>query len=292
MKRTIAQQFSFGAHHNKQHTARTIRIARSGLITKEAALETPCYFQSPETPNHKPRVSIITSVYKGDEFIEGFLADIVQQTIFKETELIIINAHSPGNEEPIILSYCEQYPNIVYERLEKDPGLYATWNYAIKMARADLITNANVDDRRKKNSLEEQATELEKDASVDLVYAGVYVSYCPNETFDNNTCYWVMSPQDFSARIMYACLPGPMPMWRTLLHEKYGFFDESYRSAGDFEFWNRLALNGVQFKKIPGITGLFYQNPEGLSTNQDAHKVHERSQENARIRALYSHMWT
>src|ERR1700728_4223701 len=97
--------------------------------------------------SEKPRVSIITSVWNGDEYIESFLADITQQTIFPACELIMINANSPGNEAPVIKKYMEKYPNIVYTRLEKDPGLYGVWNLAIKMASADLLTNANLDDR-------------------------------------------------------------------------------------------------------------------------------------------------
>ena len=64
-----------------------------------------------------PKISIITSVYNGDQFIEGFLADITQQTIFDQCELILINANSPGNEEPVIKKYMDQYPNIIYQRL-------------------------------------------------------------------------------------------------------------------------------------------------------------------------------
>ena len=89
------------------------------------------------------RVSIITSLYNGDEFIEGFLQYITQQTIFDECELIIINANSPGNEEPIINKYLEQYSNIVYTKLDHDPGLYAVWNMAIKMASADYVITAS-----------------------------------------------------------------------------------------------------------------------------------------------------
>ena len=65
-------------------------------------------------------------VYNGDEFIEGFLADITRQTIFDQCELIIINANSPGNEEPVIKKYMAQYPNIVYKRL--DQGSRNLWN--------------------------------------------------------------------------------------------------------------------------------------------------------------------
>src|SRR5581483_10009648 len=72
----------------------------------------------------KPRVSIITSMYNGDEYIEEFLADIVRQTIFKQCELILINANSPGHEEKIIQKYMNRYSNIIYIKLNYDPGIY------------------------------------------------------------------------------------------------------------------------------------------------------------------------
>src|SRR5579871_950607 len=91
----------------------------------------------------QPIISIITSLYGADQFIEGFLEDIVQQTVFDQCELIIINANSPGNEENTIKKYMERYDNILYFRLNRDPGLYGVWNLAIKMSRGTFITNAN-----------------------------------------------------------------------------------------------------------------------------------------------------
>src|SRR5688572_18772954 len=93
------------------------------------------------TNDKKPLVSIITSIWNGDEFIEGFLADITRQTFFTNCELILINANSPGNEEPVIEKYMSQYPNIRYVKLNQDPGLYGVWNMGIKMAKGEFITN-------------------------------------------------------------------------------------------------------------------------------------------------------
>lgn len=43
-----------------------------------------------------PKISILTSVYNGDEFIRPFLEDITRQTIFEEKcELVLVNANSP-----------------------------------------------------------------------------------------------------------------------------------------------------------------------------------------------------
>jgi hypothetical protein len=62
-------------------------------------------------------------------------------------------------------------------------------------------------------------------------------------------------------------LPNNHPMWRKTMHEKYGFFDETYKHAGDWEMWLRAVKSGAQFLKVPGVYSLFYYNPKGLSTD-------------------------
>jgi len=220
----------------------------------------------------KPRISIITSVYKGDAFIRDFLEDIVRQTIFSECELIIINANSPENEEPIILEHCKQYPNIIYVRLAKDPGLYAVWNMGTQMARADFIANANIDDHRNPEILEMHARALEENPGVDVVYSDFYISETPNRRFEDSDKCYLLSKGEFSLSNAWQCQPGPFPMWRKSLHDKFGYFDENYKSGGDWDFWCRIIHKGVKFKRVPGISGTFYGNPTGLSSTQQANK--------------------
>jgi glycosyltransferase involved in cell wall biosynthesis len=239
----------------------------------------------------KPRLSIITSIYDGDEFIKGFLEDIVQQSIFSESELILINANSPGNEEEIIQDYLNKYPNILYFKLEEDPGLYAVWNLAIKQASADILCNANIDDRSHFLSLERHVNELESNPDIDLVYSSYYITKIPNETFNNNHYQWVVIAQEFDSKILYKCLPGPRTVWRKSIHTNSGFFDETFYSAGDLEMWNRAASSGSKFKKIEGVYTLYYLNPNGISTSQDATRVKQRNEENNRIKNKYSYLW-
>lgn len=245
--------------------------------------------QDAQSHDNKPCVSIITSVYKGNEFIAGFLSDITRQTIFEQCELIIINANSPDDEEPIILEYAKKFRNIIYKRLDRDPGLYAVWNMAIRMARADYITNANIDDRRNPTSLQQHVQALDDNPDIDLVYSDFYVTPIPNETFECNAYQYIVLPDDFSPNMMHKCLPGPQPMWRKSMHERHGFFDESFISAGDFEMWNRAASKGSKFKKIPGISGLFFLNPKGLSSDITKKEIIEAEMQ--RIVKQYSDLW-
>lgn len=240
------------------------------------------------------KLSIITSLYKGEKFIGCFLEDITRQTLFNQCELIIINANSPENEEPIVREYMRKYPNnIVYKKINYDPGLYGVWNIGIKMARADYVTNANVDDRLKYDCYETHVRYLDEHPDIDLVYSGCYLTTKPNETFENNSSngriVWHTQQEFDRVKQLYQWMPyvNNHPVWRKSLHTRYGFFDSRFKSVG-MEFWIRATLCGnAKFKKLDGIYNLYYHNPEGISTNP-----HSPDQEEKRkVIAMHKHLW-
>lgn len=218
-----------------------------------------------------PKISIITSLYKADEHLEGFMKDITSQSIFNnKCELILLNANSPGNEDEIIKPYLEKYSNIIYKKLDNDPGIYAVWNMGIKMSSGDFITNANVDDRKSPLFIETLAKQLLVNNEIEVVYADNLLTNSPNETWDKNTAKGLYPSEKFSLESMLRGNPPHcMPMWRKKLHDKFGFFEEKYRSASDWEFWLRCAFGGTKMLKINKPLGLYYFNPKGMSTNEE-----------------------
>jgi len=216
----------------------------------------------------KPIISVITSLYKGEEFIEEFLQDITRQTIFDKCELIIINANSPENEEPIIKKYMKHYPNIRYRKLDFDPGIYGVWNMAVHMAQGEFLTNANVDDRFSPNLYEKHLDMLLKHPEVDLVYSDFLETQKPHETFECNTAtHRSRWPEYYPGLIRKCNPPHCFPMWRKSIHEKCGYFDAHYKNAGDWDMWLRAETAGSIFKKVDGIHCLYYRNPTGLSSD-------------------------
>lgn len=216
-----------------------------------------------------PKISLITSMFKGEKYIEKFMNNMISQTVFEHCELLIIDAVSPENEFPIIQKYMEKHPNIKYTRLEKDPGIYGVWNIGAKMATGKYLTNTNLDDIRSPDQIEVMVNCLEKNPHIDLAYSESYVTTVGNETFEKNSSKGKTYPiTDFSKPAMIKCLPGCMPVWRKTMHDKAGYFDESFRYAGDHEMWLRAVRAGCEFKRVIGAHGLYYMNPDGLSTSE------------------------
>ncbi len=240
--------------------------------------------------NKSPKISIITSIFKGEYFIAPFLLDITGQTIFNDCELILLDANlsKKSLEYHIIKYYLAKYPNqIIYKKLNHDPGLYAVWNLGINLARGDYITNANLDDRLAGDCYEIHAQILDQNPDIDLVYSNSYMTKLPNETFELNSAGSLIELPEFRPELIKKHnLPSFNPMWRKAVHVKHGYFDESLKIAGDWEFWVRLVVAGAKFKKAPGVHGLFYHNQKGLSLNK--HKFNLQKQERNLVRQKYA----
>lgn len=220
--------------------------------------------------NTNYKCSIFCSFYKGEKFIEGYIKDMLKQTIFDDIEFIFLDCNSPENEKDFIIPIADKFDNVNYYSLEKDPGLYAAWNRAVFLCSSNIIGNWNIDDRKPANSLEILLKEFTRTPNVDVVYGITYISEIANETYEDN---------DYSK--VYPCLPHSlqnlfnnnsphcMPLWKKDLHDRFGPFDENMYSAADGDFWLRCACRGAIIKMINHPVGLYYHNPNGRSTNPE-----------------------
>jgi len=237
------------------------------------------------------KVTVITSIFKGGSYIAGFMEDIIDQTVFNECEWYLLDACSPENEYSVIKPYLSRYNNIRYERLDSDPGLYACWNYMIENSDSEYVSNSNVDDRLLPQCLETHIKELDKNQDYDLAYCQNTSTKIANDSYKNykhlsEVPIYPTGPFDKKALLTH-CYPSSHPVWRRSLHDRFGLFDENYKSASDHEFWLRCIANGSQdFLYIPQILGIYYFNPLGVSTNTD----HDdwKSQEEQEVREKYA----
>ncbi|MCU7519720.1 MAG: glycosyltransferase [Ignavibacteria bacterium] len=211
-------------------------------------------------------VTAIVSVYNSEKFIKGCLDDLIGQTLYKkeQLEIVLVNTGSEENEDEIIRRYCEKYANIEYIKINTRETIYQAWNRGIKAGKGKYITNANTDDRHRSDALEVMAAALDENPSAALVYGDIFVTNFGNQTFENFiNCGYQIRP-DYKKEIMLTgCHMGPQPMWRKSLHWKLGFFNEELKSAGDYEFWCRIAAKHEMFH-IRDFLGLYLENSSGV----------------------------
>lgn len=251
----------------------------SRLATKQHAAPGYTKFQSSRrSPGEKNiLVSCIASLYRGGRFIESFLENVTTQTIFDHCELVIIDACSPEGELDVINRFRERFPNIVYYRTPTRVGIYEAWNMAISLSSGTYITNTNLDDLRRADSLETQSSALDALPYVDVVYQDFYY------TFDRDLCFEDIAAAGITSDLppvsAYSLLqfnsPHNAPMWRRAIHTQVGEFDTSFKSAGDYDFWLRCAMRGKNFFKTNDPHVAYFVNPEGLSTRRDTRGVEE-----------------
>ena len=252
-------------------------------------ISTPMTETSARVPKGVPdekkyTVSAIISTYKSEKFIEGKIQDLLNQTIGNQLEIIIIDSNSPENEKAIVTKYAQKHKNIKYIRTENRETVYHAWNRGIKASSGKYITNANTDDRLRPDAFEVMVNALESNPEIALVYADVIITETENETFERCTpvgnFQWLNFNRD--DLLNKGCFVGPQPMWRREVHDEYGYFDASFVTSGDYEFWLRISQSHT-FMHLPVQLGLYLRSPGSIE-----HSNREKQrEENYKILDMY-----
>jgi glycosyltransferase involved in cell wall biosynthesis len=244
------------------------------------------------------KLTAIVSAYNSSIFIGGCIDNLLNQTIYSNgnLEIIVIDSGSEEKESKILSWYLDNYPNIKYISINERITLYKAWNLAIRKSSGKYITNANTDDRHKKDCLEILVNFLERSPNTDLVYGSLFKSLIQNETYEQNNKAMPCNSQDFfPGSLLLHDFTGAQPVWRKSIHDKIGLFEENYSVVGDYEFVLRLISNGCKLNYEPKGEGLMFWHRGSLSTKDSRSHVekkalfdHYRSHEN--ITKIYSNI--
>lgn len=208
-------------------------------------------------------VTAVISTYNSELHIRGCLEDLEAQTIADRVEIIVVNSGSTQNEEAVVREFQEKYDNIVYLKTKQRETIYKAWNRAVKIARGKYITNANTDDRHRKDAFDILTRYLDNHPETGVVYAKQFIVDTPGLTFDTASPIGKFDWPEFEREnLMEFCGIGPQPMWRTSIHQELGcFFDESLEVSGDYDFWLRVSQY-TDFHLIDQYLGIYFKDPD------------------------------
>ena len=219
------------------------------------------------------QIGVLTSCFRGDRFLEGFLDQVLNQTIRDHIHLHLRLIQPTDDEQAIVGNFMSRHPGVAtVTYTESRESLGASWNRLAVASNEDLLVLWNVDDRRTPNSLELQRNFMLTNDSAGAVYGafGETRHYGCASVRSHET-----SPRTRSELLSGMHL-GPFFMFRRPFYFEVGGFDEQLMSAADFDFAVRLAYV-TDIGHIDQRIGDFLNGGTGLSTSLTGNQPIERT---------------
>jgi len=211
-------------------------------------------------------VTAIGSLNKYGRFINQYFENATQQIGFSRFEFVIIYS-----EWSSVFDEYKSYANIRFIKEDEQKGVHNAWNMGIANATAEYVTNWNVDDIRFNINTIMKYHSLSKNIGTDLSYS-YYIGIDESEigVVDLNEKDYIRYPDNFHEQVLSMCMAGPDPMWRKSAHIFFGYFNgKDYSIVGDWEMWIRMAKNGLVFKLLPYVLGVYVSHDSTVSNSSD-----------------------
>jgi len=176
---------------------------------------------------YKMKISVITVCKNAENTIEKTFHSVFNQT-YQNIEYIVIDGGSADETPSIINKYKNK---IGYFISEPDNGIYEAMNKGINASTGDILFFLNADDiLYDENVMQEVVNEFSQ-TKTDFLYGNLISVYPKNkkeelqksETIDK--FFW-----------MNQCLCHQVIFYKVDLFKKYGFYDENYKIAADYDF--------------------------------------------------------
>lgn len=211
-----------------------------------------------------PLVSVVMSVYNGEEYLRQSIDSILNQT-FTDLELVLIDDGSTDKTKQIIQSYKDD--RIIFISRE-NRGLVASLNEGIKKARGFYIARQDDDDISLPTRLEKQIQAFHENA--DLVVCGTFAAFISQGgAFERNYATPFLAP-DLSRRLFLgsSLVHGSVMIRKEELVGAGAYREEAW-PAEDYDLWLRLTKYKIEV--VPEVLYEYRLNNDGISaTNSDA----------------------
>jgi glycosyltransferase involved in cell wall biosynthesis len=222
------------------------------------------------------KISILTSLYKCERHLQQFFDAVGRISNLDGVELLLLHNEPSTSELATIQTAINQLSPMCIRHIiiPQRETLYASWNRGISLARGKYIAVWNVDDIREPDSLERQATTLDKSPEVGLTYGDIIGIQRPGDRTGMyyNHLEYDSNQSEFFRSFHSSCFP----MWRKSVHDVVGYFDEQFYVVGDFDFQIRVARR-FPLAKTPGLLGYYLEGDPNKLSNAYERLERERS---------------
>lgn len=195
------------------------------------------------------KISIITPCFNSASTIRDTIESVLSQN-YQNVEYVVIDGGSKDETPKIVAEYGHKITKFVSE---KDNGIYDAMNKGIKMATGDIVGILNSDDFYiSEDILSSVASAFNNNPDVQAVYGDLlYV-----DADDANRIVRVWNSTSYTDGLFRTGwhLPHPTFFVKKNVYEKYGFFNDNFRIAADYELMLRLMVrHAISTLYIPKV---------------------------------------
>ena len=204
-----------------------------------------------------PRVSVVTSVYNGEAYVEECIDSILNQT-FQDFEYIILNNGSTDRTLEILNRYTDPRLHIIHQ---DNLGISRSLNKGISLSKSELIVRLDADDYSLPNRLEKQVTFMEQHPEIG--FCGSRFKELIGTQFFTQKVQFI--EKDEEIRKIVSCF-NPFShstiMIRKTIFTKSGGYNSKFEYSQDYDLWVRMLNFGKAWilKEELGVTRTYEQS--------------------------------
>jgi glycosyltransferase involved in cell wall biosynthesis len=211
-----------------------------------------------------PKVSIITPSYNQGQFIERTIQSVLNQKI-SNLDYVVFDGGSSDDTVPIL----QKYEGNLRWVSEKDKGQTHAVNKGIIGTDGEIIGWLNSDDIYYPGAVSKVLEIFELNPDVDIIYGHAHHI----DEHDNFIEEYYTENWDYEKFKSVCFVSQPATFFRRSVVEKFGLLDEKLQYCMDYEYWIRLAENGVKFHYCPEIIAgsRLYANTKTMGATVKVH---------------------
>ena len=225
-----------------------------------------------------PRISVVMSVYKEPiKWLKESIDSILNQT-YRDFEFIIINDNPDRVENHLVLAeYAKHDARMIILSNEINLGLTKSLNKGLAIAKGDYIARMDADDIAYNDRLEKQMSFFKKWPDYKICHTAYNIIDKDGKQKSNFVLSEIQASSSFL--LVEDMIAHPTVMFRReLISLRTPLYNESYKSAQDYELWSFLFLKGIMFGYIPDICLSYRKSP-----NQISNRSKSSQQNNGRL---------
>lgn len=221
-----------------------------------------------------PAVSVLLAVHNEERFVRGAIESILRQT-FTAFKLIVVDDASTDGTADVLAGISDLRLRVI--RNPSNLGLTASLNRGLAIAKGEFIARLDGDDEAHPERLQRQVDFLLARPSVGIVGTSRRVI-----DEDGHLLYEATAiPNDADIRwrlLLGNPLAHPTVMIRRAVLENHGLrYDESFRTAQDYELWTRFcAVSRAANLTEPLVTYRRRQQGISVSRREEQLATHDR----------------